>query len=210
MLKKFTTLHLTLKGGFCSVLISHQLDRELPNGKVPVFITQSLLRGRISAEGISKADPAEGGWPDSAHTFFVRGNFVCHQTPQRFQQAAAGQACTWGGNGEKGPQRQDVNWQPLPIRATWILCSLGSTLCHRDAGGSSSMNLSGSRGHVHDPLSSLGAVFQEVENRDLESLVYSFSKGCHNKGPQTEQLKQQKFTVSQFWVQKSEIKVSTG
>lgn len=76
MLKKFTTLHLTLKGGLCSVSISHQPDRELPNSKVPVFITQSLLRGKISAEGISKADPAEGGWLDSAHTFFVRGNFV--------------------------------------------------------------------------------------------------------------------------------------
>ena len=66
---------MTLKGDLCSVLISHQPDRKLPN-KVPVFITQSFLRDRISAEGISKADPAERGWPGSAYTFLGRGNFV--------------------------------------------------------------------------------------------------------------------------------------
>ena len=87
--------------------------------------------------------------------------------------------------------------------AHWILCRSESSL-HLPL-----VTSSGSDGHTHSPLTSVGAVLQEVGKWDLESVVYSFAKSYHDKVSQTRGLKPQKHSVSQFWGPESEIKVST-
>lgn len=105
-------------------------------------------------------EPSPAAWLDSAYTARARGSFTCYLTPQRFQQGLVKQV-HGRGNGEERPQRQAVNWPPLPIGVSHILCRSESSSC------SPRGNSPGSYGHTHYPLTSVGVVFQEVGKRSI-------------------------------------------